>query len=108
MKTDAKGKEKKVYDVYVTPFERLKSLPQARLFLKRGVSFRALNRIARAESDTQFARQMQTAKRDLLRLCAQAGASSPVPLQTAAEGQPVLPAPPSAQRRRRRRGGPRS
>jgi len=108
VKTDAKGKEKKVYEVYVTPFERLKSLPRAQRFLKRGVSFRALNRLARAESDTQFACRMQTAKQDLLRLCAQAGAGGPVPLLPAAEGQPVLPAAPSAPRRRRLTGGPRS
>src|ERR1700674_461430 len=106
--TDAKGRSKKVYDVYVTPFERLKSLPKAPRFLKRGVSFRALNCIARAESDTQFASKMQTAKQDLFRLCAQAGAGAPVPLQNAAGGQPMLPAPQSAQRPRRRAGGPRS
>jgi hypothetical protein len=108
VKTDAKGKTKKVYDVYVTPYERLKSLPKARRFLKRGLSFTALNRIARAESDTEFARKMQTAKQDLFRLCAQAGAGSPVPLQTPAGGQPALPAPTSAPRPRRRARGPRS
>jgi len=87
--TDAKGKTKKVYDVYVTPYERLKSLPQAKRFLKRGVGFAALDRIARADSDTEFARKMQKAKQELLRRCAQVGASAPVPLRPPASGPPA-------------------
>lgn len=85
--TDTKGKAKKVYDVYATPYERLKSLPKAPRFLKRGVSFRALDRIARAESDTEFARKMQTAKQELFRRCAQAGAAWAVPLQAPVGGR---------------------
>jgi hypothetical protein len=87
--TDAKGKTKKVYDVYVTPYERLRSLPKAKRFLKRGVNFAALDRIAGAASDTEFARQMQKAKQELLRRCAQAGASAPMPLRAPASGAPV-------------------
>jgi transposase InsO family protein len=107
-KTDAKGKTKKIYDVYATPYERLKSLPKARRFLKRGVSFRALNRISGAESDTEFARKMQTAKQELFRLCAQAGAGLPVPLHTSAGGQSALTAPASPEQPRRPAGGRRS
>jgi len=88
VKTDAKGKVKKVYDVYATPYERLKSLPQAKLFLKPGVTFAALDRIATADSDTEFARKMQKAKRDLFRLCAQVGATWPVPLRALVNDQP--------------------
>ena len=84
--TDAKGKTKKVYDVYVTPYERLKTLPKAKRRLKRGVSFAALDRIAKAASDTEFAQQMQKAKQALFRLCAQAGAGSPIPLRAPAGG----------------------
>lgn len=105
VKTDAKGRTKKVYDVYATPYERLKSLPQARRFLQRGLSFRVLDRLAGEVSDTEFARQMQTAKQALFRLCAQAGAGSPVPLCTPAGGQhPPGPTGPSAGPHPRRRG----
>lgn len=84
MTTDGKGKEKKVYDMYATPYERLKSLPKAQRFLKHGINFTALDRIAQAGSDTEFARKMQMAKQDLFRLCAQTGTAPPVPLRTEA------------------------
>ena len=93
VRTDAKGKTRKVYEFYATPYERLKSLPNTERFLRPGVSFAALDRIARADSDTQFARQMQQARHELLRRCAQAGAAAPVPLcprtgNQAASGEP--------------------
>jgi transposase InsO family protein len=106
--TDAKGKAKKVYDVYATPYERLKSLPQARRFLKRGESFATLDRIAGAESDTEFARKMQKAKQELFRLCGQVGVARPVPLQAAAAGRPVPVRQASVEPPRRLPGGPRS
>lgn len=87
IKTDGKGKAKKVYELYATPYERLKSLPKAKRFLKRGVNFRQLDQIAQAQSDTEFARQMQAAKQELFRQCAQAGASGPAPLQDAAQAK---------------------
>lgn len=105
VKTDAKGKAKKVYDVYATPYERLKSLPQAKRFLKRGVTFAALDRIATADSDTEFARKMQKAKQDLFRLCAQVGATWPVPLRALVNDQP--PAAHKALSRPRPGGSPR-
>jgi len=80
--TDAKGKAKKVYELYVTPYERLKSLPRAQRVLKRGVSFAALDRIAGADSDTEFARKMQQAKQGLFRRCVQTGTALPAPLRT--------------------------
>src|SRR5260370_35637757 len=96
---------KKIYDLYVTTYEWLKALPKARRFLKRGVSFRALNRISGAESDTEFARKMQTAKQELFRLCAQAGAGLPVPLHTSAGGQSAPTAPACPEELRRAAGG---
>jgi transposase InsO family protein len=101
--TDAKGRTKKVYDVYVTPYERLKSLPKAKRHLQRGVSFAALDRIATAVSDTEFARQMQKAKQELFRLCAQTGAGSPIPLR--APGDLPAPVQPTAAELPRRRPG---
>jgi hypothetical protein len=40
-----------------------------------------LDRIAKADSDTEFARKMQKAKQELFRLCAQAGVGIPEPLR---------------------------
>ena len=68
VKTDAKGKAKKVYDVYATPYERLKSLPQAQRFLKRGVTFAALDRIARQERRDDVRRDPITAARRVSRI----------------------------------------
>ena len=103
VKTDAKGKAKKVYDVYVTPYERLKSLPRAKRILKRGVSFQQLDGIATAESDTQFAGKMQKAKQELFRRCAQAGASLPAPLRTPVSASSTSAAPTPVQPTGRRR-----
>jgi len=102
VKTDGKGKAKKVYDVYVTPYERLKSLPRAKRILKGGVSFQQLDRIATAESDTEFAGKMQKAKQELFRRCAQAGVSLPVPLRPAsAPSTSAAPTPAEPTGRRR-------
>ena len=105
VKTDVQGKAKKVYDVYVTPHERLKSLPRAQRFFKHGVSFAALDRIARAESDTEFAGKMQKAKQELFRLCAHARAASPVPLRAPVAGRPVAVQPASVELPKLRRAG---
>ena len=101
--TDAKGKIKKVYDLYATPYERVKSLHKARRKLKRGVSFKELDRIAEAESDTEFARKMQQAKQELFRRCALAGASSPAPLRAPASAPSTCAAPTPAELTGRRR-----
>jgi transposase InsO family protein len=99
---DAKGKIKKVYDQYLTPYERLKSLPGAQRKLKRGLRYRDLDRVAQAGSDTVFAAQMQQAKLDLFRRCAQAGAGLPAPLQGPAAGSgPAAPSSPAEAVRRR-------
>lgn len=63
--TDAKGKQKRIYRRYATPWEVLAQMPGAAGYLKRGQSLEALARTARAESDTESARQMQEAKRKL-------------------------------------------
>lgn len=61
-KIDRKGKERKVYDVYQTPYEALKSHLNASDFLKEGVSFEILDKIAYAMSDNEFAEEMKKAK----------------------------------------------
>ena len=69
--TNARGKRKRIYKAadYVTPYEKLKSLPQAERFLKPGISFEQLDRIAKRMSDTEYARKMSQRKYNLLRAC---------------------------------------
>jgi len=63
--TDAKGKQKRLYRHYQTPWETFQKLPKAAKYLKPGQTIEALERIAKAESDTAAARKMQQAKRKL-------------------------------------------
>lgn len=69
LRTDPRGRRKRVYrpEDYQTPYEKLKSLPQAEQYLKPGVSFPQLDRVAGAMSDTECARRMKRAKQALLR-----------------------------------------
>jgi len=63
--SDAKGKQRRVYRHYVTPWEVLRKLPRAGRYLKAGQTLRGLKAKACAESDTESARRMQEAKRIL-------------------------------------------
>lgn len=67
--TDKKGKQKKVYqpENYQTPYERLKSLPNAQQYLKEGITFEQLDKIAYQMSDNDFADKMQKAKEELFK-----------------------------------------
>jgi hypothetical protein len=62
---DKRGKEKKKYDVYDTAYDRFKSLPNAVGYLKPGVTFEMLDKIAYAFSDNEWAEKMQKAKQKL-------------------------------------------
>lgn len=66
---DAKGKIKRIYpqENYTTPYEKLKSLPNAEQYLKEGISFEQLDKIAYEKSDNQFAEEMKKAKVELLK-----------------------------------------
>ena len=64
---DARGKERKRYRTWRTPYEKLRSLPKAERYLKSGVAFVGLDRIALAMSDNEYARAMQEAKVALAR-----------------------------------------
>ncbi len=64
---DRKGKEKKIYETYMTPYEKLKSLPHGDGYLQRGILFEDLDRIAHGESDTEFALKMNEAKAIMFR-----------------------------------------
>lgn len=63
---DKKGKEKKKYETYQTPYGRLKSL-QGEKYLKEGLSFKQLDKVALAESDNEFAEILQKKKEELFR-----------------------------------------
>ena len=53
---DFKGREKKVYGQYTTPYEKLKEIAKEknRTFLKEGISFEKLDKIAYTISDNDF------------------------------------------------------
>lgn len=63
--TGAKGKQKRMYGWYATPWEILRRLPSVAQHLKAGVTIEALDHQARAQSDLEAARQMQQAKQRL-------------------------------------------
>jgi transposase InsO family protein len=67
LKIDRRGKKKKKYDMYLTPYEKLKSLPNAATYLKEGFSFAVLDTIAYGESDNTFAERMKKAKQKLFK-----------------------------------------
>ena len=75
---DARGKRRRQYKVedYATPYEKLRSLPNAESYLKPGISFAHLDIVAKAMSDTECAKKMSAAKARLLRQCKM---ESPVP-----------------------------
>lgn len=62
---DSRGKEKKTYPAkdYKTPYEKLKGLPGAQQYLKPGLTFEDMDKIAYSESDTEFAGKMQEEKK---------------------------------------------
>ena len=69
IKIDKNGKEKKTYPYrcMMTPYEKLKSLPNAVGHLKEGISFEVLDRQMLAQSDLQAAKAMKKAQAELFR-----------------------------------------
>lgn len=65
MTTDKKCKQKKVYKVYSTPYVALKSHLNASNFLKPGISFEKLDKVALEHSDNEFAEILQKKKEEL-------------------------------------------
>jgi hypothetical protein len=64
---DHKGKVRKSYpyNMVRTPYEKLKSLPQAESYLRPGVTFETLDAIANQMSDNQLAERMVKARSNL-------------------------------------------
>ena len=68
---DGKGKQRRVYRWYATPWEILRQLPGVTSYLRDEVTMEDLERRARAQSDMAAAREMQKAKEKLLSRVAQ-------------------------------------
>ena len=62
---NAKGKGKRIYRWYATPWEILRQLPDLARHLKDGVTVEKLEAQARTMSDTMAAQEMQKAKQKL-------------------------------------------
>ena len=69
--TNAKGKQRRVYRWYATPWEILRQMPAVARYLRPDITTADLQRMASAESDTRAARSMQEAKRTLFRMLRQ-------------------------------------
>lgn len=67
IKTDSKGKQRKVYKYnnMMTPYEKLKSLPDAESYLKEDITFEILDEIAMEMSDNEAAERLQNARKIL-------------------------------------------
>lgn len=64
--TGAKGKQRRVYRWYATPWQILRQLPDVARSLKAGVTLETLDEQARTYSDLEAAQRMQQAKQRLL------------------------------------------
>ena len=71
VRVDERGRRRRRYrhQDYVTPYEQLRSLPEAHRYLKDGLRWELLDRFAYALSDTEAGRRMMQAKTELLRRC---------------------------------------
>jgi hypothetical protein len=67
--TDSKGKQRKryLYDNMMTPYDKLKSIPDADGYLKPGVSFEILDKVATEISDNRAAELLNSAKQKLFK-----------------------------------------
>jgi hypothetical protein len=64
---DEKGKIKKKYETYLTPFEKFQSLPNHEQFLKKGVTMDYLKEVEQQHTDTEYACLVQKKKTELFR-----------------------------------------
>jgi hypothetical protein len=66
--TAANGKRRRIYGRWATPWELLRELPHCARHLRKGVTVAELDRIAQAQTDTEAALAMQSAKHDLFQI----------------------------------------
>ncbi|MDD5269052.1 MAG: hypothetical protein PHO08_18340 [Methylococcales bacterium] len=59
--TDSKGKNKKIYpnENMMTPYDKLKSIENAKNYSKPGITFETLDKVALKQTDDQAAEQLQ-------------------------------------------------
>lgn len=69
IRIDARGKEKKIYrqEDYLTPYAKLRSLPDAGRYLKEDIVLEMLDRVAHEKTDNECAALMQKAKVELFK-----------------------------------------
>lgn len=60
--TNSKGKQRKIYNKYLTPYEALKKIPNAKKYLKPGITFSKLDEISMQYSDNEYANIMDKEK----------------------------------------------
>ena len=70
IKTDAKGKQKKhyPYESMMTPYDRLKTIPNAEVYLKPEVTFKDLDEFSMLMSDNESARILNNERTKLFNL----------------------------------------
>ena len=71
VRQDSRGRRRRRYAAndYATPYERLRGLPDAHRYLKDGVNWEHLDRLAYRIGATEAAERMRAAKTELLRRC---------------------------------------
>jgi len=67
-KIDSKGKIRKKYQTWITPYEKLKTLKDAEQYLKPEFSFDELDKTANKKSDNEFAEKMREEKSKLFKI----------------------------------------
>lgn len=77
---DDKGRRRKKYETYQTPFEHLKSIGNVSKHLREGVTLASLEKIAAAQSDNAAAEAMQMALRGLFKRLGQSRAQATAPI----------------------------
>jgi transposase InsO family protein len=67
--TDSKGKDKKIYpyDCMMTPYDKLKSIGNAKNYLKPDITFEILDKVAFSQNDDQAAEQLQKERSKLFK-----------------------------------------
>lgn len=70
VRTDERGRRRRKYETYLTPYEGLLKLDKPEQYLRPGVTLAALDKIAKAHSDNEFAGLMSSARDRILRAAA--------------------------------------
>jgi hypothetical protein len=68
IETDDKGRKKRIYHSYLTPYEALKGITEGHKYLKSNISFEKLDMIAYQYSDNEFAEIVRIEERKLFEI----------------------------------------